>query len=143
MNNSKKRASPDDSNVNKENKKKQTTLFSMFKSLPPKETTTATATKQTPTLESPAVAEQQKTDNDTKSIESIDRARALFEQLDDETKNLLHLEMTTMQYEWLRVLQPELTKPYFIKVRRIHDHSNEYLTCPHLELNLFSFCCPS
>ncbi|SAM09056.1 hypothetical protein [Absidia glauca] len=114
----KKRASPDDSNVNKENKKKQTTLFSMFKSVPPKETTTATATKQTPTLETPVDAEQQKIDNDAKSIVAIDRAKALFEQLDDETKNLLHLEMTTMQYDWLRVLQPELTKPYFIKLKK-------------------------
>lgn len=123
MNNSNKRAAPADSSVNKENKKKQATLFSMFKPVTPKETTSVTAIKQTTTMDTTAAAEQQNVNNDAKSIESVDQAKALFEQLDDETKNLLHLEMTTMQYDWLRVLQPELTKPYFIKVRRDHDHT--------------------
>ncbi|KAI8336281.1 uracil-DNA glycosylase-like protein [Chlamydoabsidia padenii] len=109
MENTRKRAATVDSTVNKENKKKQTTLFSMFK---PKETTTATVTEKTTTVD------KENANNDTDSSSSLDLAKSLFEDVDDETKNLLHLEITTMHYDWLRVLKPELTKAYFIKLKK-------------------------
>lgn len=42
--------------------------------------------------------------------------RDLFKGVSEETLALLDLELRTMNYEWLKVLAPELTKPYFLKV---------------------------
>jgi hypothetical protein len=36
-----------------------------------------------------------------------------------ETKALLQLELDTLGEDWLLALQDELTKPYFISVRRV------------------------
>lgn len=40
----------------------------------------------------------------------------LFPDMDDAMKELLDLELTTMQYDWFKALKPEFTKPYFIQV---------------------------
>jgi hypothetical protein len=40
----------------------------------------------------------------------------LFNKVGRETKELLSLEITTMNSEWLKVLNEEMQKPYFIKV---------------------------
>lgn len=81
--------------------KKQTTLLSMFKPVP-----------------APA-----KPISTTNAVESLDVSitkkrdpRDLFKGVDEETLELLDLEIRTMNYEWLKVLAPELTKPYFLKV---------------------------
>lgn len=42
--------------------------------------------------------------------------RKLFKGASEETLELLELELQTMNYEWLKVLAPELVKPYFLKV---------------------------
>lgn len=79
--------------------KKQTTLLSMFKPV-------ATPAKPT-TVESVDVTTVKKRD-----------PRDLFKNADKETLELLDLEIRTMNYEWLKVLAPELVKPYFLKVVR-------------------------
>ncbi|KAI8086312.1 uracil-DNA glycosylase-like protein [Halteromyces radiatus] len=92
----------------REGVKKQATLTSMFK---PSTTTTKTVVTVTEKQMS-TTFDQNLTENNT------DLVAKLFDGLDDETKNLLHLEMTTMHQEWLKVLRPELTKPYFIKLKK-------------------------
>lgn len=82
--------------------KKQTTLLSMFK----------------------PVAAPAKPESTANAIESLDVStkkrdpRDLFKGVDEETLELLDLEIRTMHYEWLKVLAPELTKPYFLKLKR-------------------------
>ncbi|KAI9355262.1 uracil-DNA glycosylase-like protein [Pilaira anomala] len=44
--------------------------------------------------------------------------RDLFKNVSEETLELLDLEIRTMNYEWLKVLAPELIKPYFLKLKR-------------------------
>lgn len=44
----------------------------------------------------------------------------LLPDISDEMKELLDLELTTMQYDWFKALKPEFTKPYFIEVRPPH-----------------------
>lgn len=41
----------------------------------------------------------------------------LLPDISDDMKELLDLELTTMQYDWFKALKPEFTKPYFIEVR--------------------------
>ncbi|ORZ21120.1 uracil-DNA glycosylase-like protein [Absidia repens] len=92
----------------------------MFKTKTPKEATTTSATIVE--INTPTVTGKADTDGSHHgdSSFSIDDNKSLFEGLDDETKNLLFLEMTTMHYDWLKVLKPELTKPYFLKVKRTY-----------------------
>ncbi|CDS13047.1 hypothetical protein LRAMOSA05231 [Lichtheimia ramosa] len=42
----------------------------------------------------------------------------LFPDMDDAMKELLDLELTTMQYDWFKALKPEFTKPYFIQLKK-------------------------
>ncbi|KAG0191423.1 uracil DNA glycosylase [Apophysomyces sp. BC1034] len=77
---------------------RQTSLLSMFKPLPPKND------KPTETATSTAVA----------ATSSVD----LFKGVDKDTLALLDLEITTLRYEWLKVLRPELTKPYFVQLKQ-------------------------
>lgn len=71
------------------------------------------------------VAAPAKPESTANAIESLDVStkkkdpRDLFKGVDEETLELLDLEIRTMHYEWLKVLAPELTKPYFLKVHRI------------------------
>lgn len=44
---------------------------------------------------------------------------ALFQNLDDEAKARLDLEIKTLRYEWLKVLKDELTKPYFLEASAV------------------------
>lgn len=91
--------------------KKQLTISSMFKP--------AAATKA-PVMTAPQVVE-----GDSTSVEEVQDVnvkkdpKALFKNVDEETLELLDLELRTMNYEWLKVLASELTKPYFIKVKRL------------------------
>ncbi len=78
--------------------KKQTTLLSMFKPV--------AAPAKPATVESVDVTTVKKRD-------PLD----LFKDVDPETLELLDLEIRTMNYEWLKVLAPELVKPYFLKVK--------------------------
>jgi hypothetical protein len=89
--------------------KKQTTLLSMFKPAPKPASAAVTISSTTLTaVESLDVAAE-----DTKKD-----PRDLFKNCDKETLELLDLEIRTMNYEWLKVLAPELTKPYFLNVKK-------------------------
>ncbi|KAF7722003.1 hypothetical protein EC973_003786 [Apophysomyces ossiformis] len=70
---------------------RQTSLLSMFKPLTPKDTS-----------------------NETTPTSGTD----LFKDIDKETLELLDLEIKTLRYEWLKALRPELTKPYFIQLKK-------------------------
>ncbi|CEG68554.1 Putative Uracil-DNA glycosylase [Rhizopus microsporus] len=72
--------------------KKQMSLLSMFKPIP-------TTNKETDKQE----------DRDPKEF---------FKDVDKETLELLDLEIRTMNKEWLKVLAPEMVKPYFLKLKR-------------------------
>ncbi|KAI8143861.1 uracil-DNA glycosylase-like protein [Fennellomyces sp. T-0311] len=70
---------------------------------------------------------QVKTENkDTaKTVESLELAapvtrdpRDLFPDISLEMSTLLDLELTTMHYDWLKVLKAEVTKPYFIALKK-------------------------
>lgn len=93
--------------------KRQTSLLSMFKPVE-KTTSTASKTTDTPTAESNDNALDEHVDSSTKQRNPKD----LFKNVDQETLDLLDLEINTMNYEWLKVLAPELTKPYFLKLKR-------------------------
>ncbi|KAI9302945.1 uracil-DNA glycosylase-like protein [Cunninghamella echinulata] len=95
----KKRAATADANNTSGNNKRQATLFSMFKPLNPKK------------------ADQEETEAAV-TESSPEEARQILSDLDDEKKELLNLEMTTMHHQWLKVLKPELTKPYFLKLKK-------------------------
>lgn len=83
--------------------KRQTTLLSMFK----------------PVATAPKVADgaENKAEDVSATTQSKD-PKDLFKGADQETLELLDLEITTMNYEWLKVLAPEMTKPYFLKLKR-------------------------
>ncbi|CAO0803609.1 unnamed protein product [Mucor circinelloides] len=83
--------------------KRQTTLLSMFK----------------PVATAPKVADgaENKAEDVSAATKSKD-PKDLFKGADQETLELLDLEITTMNYEWLKVLAPEMTKPYFLKLKR-------------------------
>lgn len=87
-----------DKEVNEPSKKRQTTLLSMFKPIA--------------TIKKPVTANME--------VESLKvptkDPRDLFKGASEETLELLDLELRTMNYEWLKVLAPELVKPYFLKV---------------------------
>lgn len=88
--------------------KKQMSLLSMFKptAAPSKPVTTITQADiegQSVSVTSTAVGKN---------------PRDLFKNVDEETLELLDLEIRTMNYEWLKVLAPELLKPYFLKVKK-------------------------
>jgi uracil-DNA glycosylase len=108
-----------DSEPEKASNKRQTTLLSMFKPInAPPVVTAPVVTKDT--TENPvgppptAVPSNKKQDPE-----------ALFKDLDKETRELLDLEIRTMNYEWLKVLAPELVKPYFLKVSLKLDNKTE------------------
>ncbi|KAI8077321.1 uracil-DNA glycosylase-like protein [Gilbertella persicaria] len=86
--------------------KKQTTLYSMFKPVP-KPSSEVTSRVSGATTQQEETAEE--TNKDPK---------ALFKGVDQETLELLDLEINTMNYGWLKVLAPELVKPYFLKLKR-------------------------
>jgi uracil-DNA glycosylase len=95
----------------KASNKKQTTLLSMFKPV-----------AAAPLVTAPVVAEKEGTATEN-YVESLNvpssktkDPETLFKNVDKETRELLDLEIRTMNYEWLKVLAPELVKPYFLKV---------------------------
>lgn len=90
--------------------KKQMSLLSMFKPVaaPTKPVTTAKLTDQ-------ADVSDQSVSVTSTTISK--KPRDLFKNVDEETLALLDLEIRTMNYEWLKVLAPELLKPYFLKVK--------------------------
>jgi len=47
---------------------------------------------------------------------SIINSETLFNKVGNESKELLNLEIKTMNREWLKVLSEEMQKPYFIEV---------------------------
>ncbi|CEP12418.1 hypothetical protein [Parasitella parasitica] len=85
--------------------KKQTTLLSMFK--PVADTSSASTGTN---VEALSVS----TGTDTRQRDP----KNLFKNVDQETLELLDLEITTLNYGWLKELAPELTKPYFIKLKK-------------------------
>ncbi|KAI8876703.1 uracil-DNA glycosylase [Backusella circina FSU 941] len=95
----------------KSNNLKQATLFTMFK---PQAKAEPLATKA---KDEASVAEEE--------APVTKDPKALFKNADQETLALLELEMTTMNYEWLKVLAPELTKPYFIKLKKFLEGEKE------------------
>ncbi|GAN11140.1 uracil-DNA glycosylase [Mucor ambiguus] len=92
--------------------KKQTTLLSMFK--PVVTAPVVTAPKVTDGVENTAEASDEVAGTTAKKRDPKD----LFKGASQETLELLDLEITTMNYEWLKVLAPEMTKPYFLKLKR-------------------------
>jgi uracil-DNA glycosylase len=84
---------------------KQATLFSMFKP----------QAKVEPVVTEAKTTEGEPASTSTTALVTKD-PKELFKNIDQDTLTLLDLEMTTMNYEWLKVLAPELTKPYFLKV---------------------------
>lgn len=93
--------------------KRQTTLLSMFK---PVAAPVITAPK---VADSSATTEEKALDVPVTTASAKQRnPKNLFKNVDPETLELLDLEITTMNYEWLKVLAPELTKPYFLKLKR-------------------------
>ncbi|KAI8985076.1 uracil-DNA glycosylase-like protein [Pilobolus umbonatus] len=44
--------------------------------------------------------------------------RQLLKDVDEKTMKLLELEIATMNYDWFKVLLPEFTKEYFLKVKK-------------------------
>lgn len=107
---SKKRAAPASTNTGS-NSKKQATLLSMFKPINTKKATGDTKKEDNTTTDT------NNEDTDIVTESSPELAREILSDLDDEKKQLLNLEMNTMHHEWLKVLKPELTKPYFLKVK--------------------------
>ncbi|GAA5817761.1 hypothetical protein MFLAVUS_011314 [Mucor flavus] len=91
--------------------KKQMSLLSMFKPVaaPIKPITTAKPTNQ-------ADVSDQSVSVTSTTINK--NPRDLFKNVDEETLALLDLEIRTMNYEWLKVLAPELIKPYFLKLKK-------------------------
>lgn len=85
--------------------KKQMSLLSMFKPVaaPTKPITQADVSEQPASVTSTTISKN---------------PRDLFKNVDEETLELLDLEIRTMNYEWLKVLAPELLKPYFLKVKK-------------------------
>lgn len=88
------------------------TLLSMFKPV-----TTA------PIVRAPVVTEEEQHKANETHVEALNvpsttmkDPEALFKNVDKETRELLDMEIRTMNYEWLKVLAPELVKPYFLKV---------------------------
>ncbi|KAI9270753.1 uracil-DNA glycosylase-like protein [Phascolomyces articulosus] len=89
---------------------RQVSLLSMFKKVAPPATDKNDTTKNsTSTVDSLQVASVSNEKRDTKD---------LFSDLSDEMKATLDLELTTMHYDWAKVLKPELTKPYFIQLKK-------------------------
>ncbi|CEG76326.1 Putative Structural maintenance of chromosomes protein [Rhizopus microsporus] len=86
-----------------ESAEQQMSLLSMFKPIP-------TTNKETDKQE----------DRDPKEF---------FKDVDKETLELLDLEIRTMNKEWLKVLAPEMVKPYFLKVKK--------LSCKIMSLTLY------
>lgn len=72
-----------------------------------------------PVATAPKVADgvENKAEDESAATKSKD-PKDLFKGADKETLELLDLEITTMNYEWLKVLAPEMTKPYFLKLKR-------------------------
>ncbi|KAI8973318.1 uracil-DNA glycosylase-like protein [Mycotypha africana] len=92
--------------------KKQTTLLSMFKPVVAKSQT------------SPGIGSNTEEGNvkslDVPSAKKKKTPRELLgdKNINDETLKLLDLELKTLNYEWLKVLAPELVKPYFLKLKQ-------------------------
>ncbi|ORZ01472.1 uracil-DNA glycosylase-like protein [Syncephalastrum racemosum] len=103
---------------------RQVSLLSMFK---PKESTSASST----------------VDN-LQVTETRDPA-ALFKNLDDESKARLDLEIKNLRYEWLKVLKDELTKPYFLELKKfLKDESSKYtIYPPDRNIYTWSHCPPN
>ncbi|KAG0949166.1 hypothetical protein G6F32_005568 [Rhizopus arrhizus] len=79
--------------------KKQVSLLSMFKPVPTTD------------------------DNKKKAKENVSKdadkdPHEFFKNVDKETLELLDLEIKTMNKEWLKVLAPEMVKPYFLKLKK-------------------------
>ncbi|KAI8388182.1 uracil-DNA glycosylase-like protein [Radiomyces spectabilis] len=108
----KRKNSEDDSA--KSNKKqtatRQASLLSMFKPVA--------------TAEKPSSVSSEKTEN-TDTLTVARNPEDLFRKLDPELRSLLDLEINTLQYEWLKALKPELTKPYFLQLKRFLKKENE------------------
>ncbi|KAI9478462.1 MAG: uracil-DNA glycosylase-like protein [Benjaminiella poitrasii] len=77
--------------------KKQVSLLTMFKPV--------------------SVKKDDSGDLDAPDVKPEDRG-ALFKNVDADKIELLDLEIKTMNYEWLKVLAPELVKPYFLNLKR-------------------------
>ncbi|KAI8380226.1 uracil-DNA glycosylase-like protein [Blakeslea trispora] len=102
---------PLESEAEKAPKKKQATLYSMFKTVPKAPVMTA------PQIVSEKDTEQENPLDEVEENEQKD-PKKLFKNADKETLELLDLEMRTMNYNWLKVLAPELVKPNFLKLKR-------------------------
>ncbi|KAI8378674.1 uracil-DNA glycosylase-like protein [Choanephora cucurbitarum] len=102
---------PHESEAEKAPKKKQATLFSMFKPV-----------QKAPVMTAPQIVSDNGTEQDTQIDAPEENGqrdpKALFKDVDEETLELLDLEIRTMNYDWLKVLAPELVKPYFLKLKR-------------------------
>lgn len=98
--------------------KRQTSLLSMFKPV-------AKPTSTAPIITAPKISDASTAETTVNALDepiiSSTKQRDpkdLFKNVDKETLDLLDLEINTMNYEWLKVLAPELTKPYFLKLKR-------------------------
>ena len=96
--------------------KRQTSLLTMFKPV---------AAPAKPEVDNTTAVESLNVLS-TKTRDPLD----LFKGVDKETIELLDLEIKTMNYEWLKILAPELVKPYFLKVLPPSKNENsENLMC--------------
>ncbi|ORX55002.1 uracil-DNA glycosylase [Hesseltinella vesiculosa] len=102
----------EDSVVNDSKKKKQATLFSMFKPKAPANETTSKNENAVDTLS-------------VSTNVSPESASDLFASESNENKALLELEITSMQYDWLKALRKEVTKPGFLKLKKFLEQEKK------------------
>ncbi|KAI7859197.1 uracil-DNA glycosylase-like protein [Circinella umbellata] len=119
QNSSNKRPLSDDSDKSgsapKKQNVRQASLLSMFKKATPVTTTPDCGDKKNDT-----------TEKGTSTVDALEvslnnqkrETKDLFKDLDEVMKTTLELELDTMHYEWAKVLKPELTKPYFIELKK-------------------------
>ncbi|KAI8063503.1 uracil-DNA glycosylase-like protein [Gongronella butleri] len=111
----------EDATANDNGKKKQATIMSMFK---PKVVVAEgnNNNKKQAIVEALAIS----------STPSPELAKALFTDEDDDVRQLLQLEINTMNYEWLKVLRKEVTKPTFLKLKKFLEleKSNKQVIYP-------------
>ena len=91
---------------------RQMSLLSMFKKTTPATTPDCADKKNDTTGKSPSTVDALEVSLNNQKRETKD----LFKDLNEEMKTMLELELDTMQYDWAKVLKPELTKPYFLEV---------------------------
>ena len=92
---------------------RQMSLLSMFKKTTPATTPDCADKKNDTTEKNTSTVDALEVSLNNQKRETKD----LFKDLNEEMKTMLELELDTMQYDWAKVLKPELTKPYFLEVK--------------------------